>query len=139
MIEIHDHEFVRVEVPRALERSLQLALGGVHAPFFTLHGETAIVVVLRRDEWDRLAPRFASARAAGGFRLVTLHPPQLDGTFPIRLREALAAAGLSARPLPSFHNDYLLVPADEVERAIEAVRPLLAPAGHPADSADPDS
>ncbi len=129
MIEIHDHEFVRAEVPRALERSLQLALGGAHAPFFTFSEETAIVVVLRRDEWDRLAPRFASARAAGGFRLVTLHPPRPDAAFPARLREALVAAGLSARPLPSFHNDYLLVPAGEVERTVEAVRPLLAPAG----------
>lgn len=127
MIEIHDNEFVRVQVPVSLERSLHLALGGVHAPFFTLHEEGAVVVILRREEWDRLAPRFASARVTAGFRLVSLHPPHLDGAFAARLAAALSAAGLAARLLPSFHNDHLLVPGGELERTVEAIRPLLAP------------
>jgi hypothetical protein len=126
VVEVHDHEFVRVHVPRAVERSLHLALAGVHAPFFTLHEKETVVVILQREEWDRLAPRFASARVSEGFRLVSLHPPHLDGTFASRLTAALSAAGLSARLLPSFHNDHLLVPTRELDRTVEAVRPLLA-------------
>jgi len=136
VIEVHDHEFVRVQVPLSLERSLHLALGGVHAPFFTLRDEGALVVILRRVEWDRLAPRFASALVTAGFRLVSLHPPHLDGAFPARLAAALSVAGLSARLLPSFHNDHLLVPGGELERTVEAVRPLLAPVDRPPGAAD---
>jgi hypothetical protein len=126
VIDVHVHEFVRVHVPLSLERSLHLALAGVHAPFFTLHDEGTVVVILRREEWDRLAPRFASARVSGGFRLVSLRPSHLGGTFAVRLMAALSAAGLSARLLPSFHNDHLLVPGVELDRTVEAIRSLLA-------------
>jgi hypothetical protein len=126
VIEIHDHEFVRVQVPRSLERSLHLALGGVHAPFFTLHQKEAVVVVLRREEWERLAPRFASAQVMAGYRLVSLHPAHADGAFPARLGAALTSAGLSARLLPSFHNDHLLVPGAELAPTVEAIRKFLA-------------
>jgi hypothetical protein len=126
VLEIHDGEFMRVQVPVSFERSLHLALGGVHAPFFTLHEEGAVVVILRREEWDRIAPRFASARVTAGFHLVSLRPPHLDGEFPARLAAMLLTAGLSARLLPSFHNDHLLVSAGELQRTVEAIRRLLA-------------
>lgn len=125
MIEIHDGEFVRVEVPAYLARSLRLALRGVHAPFFTQPDDGAVVAVLRREEWARLAPRFAAARAAGGFRLVSIRPMRPDGEFLARLGGALAAAGAVARLLPSFHHDYLLVAGDELERTVEAIRHFL--------------
>ena len=126
MIEVHEHEFVRVHVPRSLERSLHLALAAVHAPFFTLHEGGTVVVILQQEEWNRLAPRFASARMSGGFRLISLHPPHLDGGFTSRLTAAISAAGLSARLLPSFHNDHLLVPGGELDRTVEVIRHLLA-------------
>ena len=126
MIEVHEHEFARVHVPRSLERSLHLALAGVHAPFFTLHEEGTVVVILQQEEWNRLAPRFASARTSGGFRLISLHPPHLDGGFASRLTAAISAAGLSARLLPSFHNDHLLVPGGELDHTVEVIRHLLA-------------
>jgi hypothetical protein len=125
VIDVHDGEFVRVQIPASLERSLHLALGGVHAPFFTLHEGTAVVVILRREEWEHLAPHFASAQPAAGFRLVSVHPVPGDTDFPARLTAALAAAGISARLLPSFHNDHLLVADDELDRTLAAIRHLL--------------
>ena len=125
MIEIQDGEFVRVQVPASLERSLRLALGGVHAPFFTIHEGMAVVVILRRDEWEHLAPRFASAHLTTGFRLVSIHPARGDSQFPARLTAALVAMGLSARVMPSFHNDHLLVANDELDRTLGAIRFLL--------------
>ena len=125
MIEIQDGEFVRVQVPAYLERSLHLALGGVHAPFFTMHEGAAVVVVLRREEWVHLAARFSSAHLTPGLRLVSVHPGRDDSQFPARLTAALATAGVSARLLPSFHNDHLLVTDDELERTLAAIRRLL--------------
>jgi hypothetical protein len=126
VIDIQDGEFIRVRIPALLERSLHLALGGVHAPFFTLHEGDAVVVILRREEWNHLAPRFVSGQPTAGFRPVSIHPPHLDGHFPARLNAALAAAGVAARLLPSFHNDHLLVAGGELDRTLEAIRRLLS-------------
>lgn len=125
MIQLHDGEFVRVRVPGYLERSLTLALGAVHAPFFTAHEGAAIAVVLRREEWDRLAARFASAQVVAGFRLISIQPAQADPDFPSRLRDALAEHGLAAQLLPSLHAEQLLVTGDELDRTVAAVRRLL--------------
>jgi hypothetical protein len=125
VIEIHEGEFARVRISAMLERSLHLALGGVHAPFFTIHEGDAVVVILRREEWDHLASRFVSVRPETGFRLVSICPPRPDRGFPARLSAALAAAGVTARLLPSFHNDKLLVAGMELDRALETIRRQL--------------
>ena len=124
MVHVHDGEFVRVRVPAYLERSLQIALGGVHAPFFTDHEGAALAVVLRRDEWDRLAPRFTAAEVSGGFRLLSLKRGP-DPWLPSSLRQALGERGVAACVLPSFHNDHLLVRDDHVQRCLEVIREIL--------------
>lgn len=129
MIEIQDGDFVCVRVPMMLARSLHLALGRTHAPFLAFREGDALEVILRREEWDHLAPRFVSAQAKAGFRLVSIHPPHLDGQFPSRLRATLAAAGLTARVLPSFYRDHLLVADVELDRTLEALRCLLDEVG----------
>lgn len=124
MTQVHDGEFVRVHVPAYLERSLQLALGSVHAPFFTARDGPAFTVVLQRDEWERLTSRFAAAEVATGFRLVIVEAPGPDPDFPARLRQALTQSGVSAALLPSFHNDYVLVRDDQVEACLTAISRL---------------
>lgn len=120
---VHDGEFVRVRVPAGLERSLQLALTGAHAPFFEHRDAGALDVVLREAEWARLAPRFAGAAVARGYRLVSLQPaPERTPA----LRRALAEAGVEAVLLPSFHHDHLLVRADQLERCLAALSRLPA-------------
>ena len=125
MVHVHDGEFVRVRVPAYLERSLQIALGGVHAPFFTDHEGATLAVVLRRDEWDRLATRFTAAEVRGGFRLLSL-PAGPDPLLPSRLRQVLDGRGVAAYVLPSFHNDHLLVRDDQVQRCLELIRQVLS-------------
>lgn len=125
MIEIRDGDFVCVRVPMMLARSLHLALGRTHAPFLAFHEGDALEVILRLEEWDHLAPRFVSAQAKAGFRLVSIYLPDLDGHFPARLRATLTAAGLTARVLPSFYRDHLLVADVELDRTLEMLRCLL--------------
>lgn len=120
--QVHDGEFVRVFVPAYLERSLQLALGTVHAPFFTERNGEAFAVVLQRQEWERVAPRFATAQVTVGFRLVTVVTPEMDSGFPARLRQVLTERGVSAALMPSFHNDYVLVRSDQLEACLQAIR-----------------
>lgn len=123
---VHQAEFVRVHVPGHLERSLQLALAGVLAPFFTDREGTRVTAVLQRGEWERLASRFASAEVTSGLRLVTVLVPGADAAFSARLRRVLAEGGVEAILLPSFHNDYVLVREDQVPRGLEAISRLLA-------------
>jgi len=122
---IHGGEFLRVRVPAYLERSLQLALAGVHAPFFEHRDAGALEVVLQGSEWERIAPRFAGATVTAGFRLVSVHPGP-DSAFPARLRRALNEDGVEAALLPSFHHDHVLVRDDQLPRCLEVVRQLLS-------------
>jgi len=124
-IQLHEGEFVRVRVPAGLERSLQLALAGAHAPFFGHREGGAFEVVLRASEWERIAPRFATAAVTAGFRLLSVSPGP-EATFPARLRRALAEGGVEAALLPSFHNDHVLVQADQLPRCLAVVSRLLA-------------
>lgn len=126
MVHLHDGEFVRVRVPVYLERSLQIALGGVHAPFFTDHEGTALAVVLRREEWERLAHRFVGAAVETGFRLVSFQPDASDLMLPSRLRHGLHKRGVGAAVLPSFHHDHLLVREDQAERCLELITRILS-------------
>ncbi len=122
---IHEGEFVRVRVPAYLERSLQLALAGAHAPFFEHREEGGLEVVLRGGEWERIAPRFAGSAVTRGFRLVSVNPGP-DSAFPARLRRAFDEHGVEAALLPSFHNDHVLVQDDQLQRCLEVVRRLLS-------------
>ncbi len=123
---VHEGEFVRVRVPAYLERSLQLTLEVVHAPFFSARDGQVFVVVLRHAEWLRLARRFASAEVDAGFRLVSVHPPATDAAFPARLARALTAQGIAAAVLPSFHTDHLLIRQDQVDRCLAVIRQALS-------------
>lgn len=127
MIAVQAGEFVQARVPAYLERSLTLALGGIHAPFFTFHEGTTIVVILRRDEWDRLAPRFISADWTAGFRLISVRPPSGDDRFPERLAAALREAGVGARLLSSLHADHLLVSPEQLGRTLAVIRAMVGP------------
>lgn len=125
MVHVHDGEFVRVRVPANLERSLQIALNGLHAPFFTDHKKTALAVVLRRGEWERVAQRFLGSEVETGFRLIAMQPHASDPAFASRVSRELGEYGLSAAVLPAFHHDHLLVPEAQTERCLEVIRRIL--------------
>lgn len=122
---LHPASFVRVRLPASMERSLQLALSAVHAPFFTVWDAGAIVLTLQEAEWARVAPRFLSAAVERGLRLISIDPPPDDPAFAGRLADAVAAAGVSASALPAFHQDHLVVPAEHADRCLAAMAPLI--------------
>ncbi len=118
---LHPAVFVRLRVPAYLERSLQLALRTVHAPFFTLREPDVLVVTLPEIEWTRLAGRFSSAAVERGLRLISIDEPPPDPGFVGRLAQAVAAAGVPASAFPAFHRDHLVVPAEHAQRCLETV------------------
>lgn len=122
---LHEAPFVRVRVPGYLARSLQLALGEVHAPFFTMREEDDFVVALREDEWARIAARFPSVQVERGLRLISVNPREDDPAFPRRLAAALADVGIQAAVLPAFHRDHLLVPAAVAETCLAVVQKVV--------------
>lgn len=124
-VRMYDAVFVRARVPVALERSLRLALGRVYAPFFSLREQDALVVVLREDEWARVAGRFPTAQVEQGLHLVSIAPPHNDTALASRLVQTLAAGGIAATALPSFYYIHLVVSADKAERCVAAVRQLM--------------
>jgi len=123
-IVVHEREFLRARVPGYLERSLQHALAGVAPPFFTYREGAVVIVVVERQEWEHLAPRFPAAAVTTGYRLVVVTPPGSDPAFPARLRRALAGGGIEAQLLPSFHNDYVLVRAADLDRCLALITAL---------------
>lgn len=129
ILQVRSEPFVRVTIPALLEHSLQLALDGVHAPFFVIHELGAIVAVLREDEWRRIGERFAPARVERGLHLVSL-PPAGDGAGDVTsLAAALRAAGVRGTLVPSFHHDHVLVRAEDAARCAVALQRWLVRGG----------
>lgn len=123
---LHPEMFVRVRVPRSLERSLHQALGTVHAPFFTVREPDEVVVTLLDTEWMRVAGRFSSAVLERGLRLISIDEVPPDPAFVNRLARAVAAAGVPASAFPAFYRDHLVVPAEYAQRCVDAVEQLFS-------------
>lgn len=125
-VQVHDALFVRARIPAALERSFRLTLGQVYAPFFTEREVDVLDVVLREDEWARVADRFVSAQVERGFRLVSINPPSQDDRFIERLTSALAAGQIPGSPLPTFHHFHLLIRPEQLDECLTALDRLIA-------------
>src|SRR2546421_2328543 len=110
-VALHPAAFVRARVPAMLQRSVQHALGAVHAPFFTVREPDVLVVTLQEIEWMRLAARFSSAAVERGLRLISIDQAPPDPAFVNRLALVVAAAGVPASNFPAFYRDHLGVPA----------------------------
>ena len=123
---MHPVPFVRVRVPGALERSLQLSLGAVHAPFFTVWDSGAVVLTLQEGEWARVASKFLSATVERGLRLISIDAMPDDPVFIRRLADLLTAAGVPASALPAFHRDHLVIRAEHADRCLAAIAQLAA-------------
>lgn len=123
---LHPGAFVRARVPVSLERSLQHALGAVHAPFFAVRESDALVVTLQEIEWTRMAARFSFAAVERGLRLISIDKAPPDPAFVSRLARVVAAAGVPASAFPAFYRDHLIVPAEYAQHCLDALRSLIA-------------
>ncbi len=123
---VHEAPIAKVRIPASLEHSLRRALAHVHAPFFATRERAAVAVVLREDEWGRLAKRFASAVVERGFRLISLDAFAHERTRVTQLQAMLAAEGIQGIVLASFHRDHLLIPATKVDHCLAVLDRLFS-------------
>jgi hypothetical protein len=117
-----------------LPRSAHMAAAGV----FAQHGEPFAMLIHAKDEVTLVLPADAIAeyekRIAGytdfgrAFRLISFYgvdDPNIIG-FMAALSTALAAAGVFIIPIGAFTRDHVLVFAEQLDTAFEALRKLQA-------------
>ncbi len=118
---VHEACMACVHVPAYLGPSLRLALPRVHGPFFAAREVDGVEVVLREEEWDRLAARFTSAVVTRGFRLLSVEGLAEDPADGVRLTTSLTALGIRGTLLASFYGTHVLIPAEDLTSCIAAL------------------
>ncbi len=130
---VAEGRFVVASVPASLAADARRLLADVHAPFsLTEHG-AEVSLMVREEEWDRLAPRLRGSAVERGFRLVTLDL-ELEWTvvgYLAAVTETLAREQIPVGVLSTFHRDHLLVREGDLERAMGAIRRLIGEAQLP--------
>ena len=95
-----------------------------------------VSAVLHADAWQKLAERFAEARVAGPYRLITF---DLALDFAVvgylaAVTSALAARGVSVYALSAHSRDHILVRRDDAAAARAALEELIAQARRQVDA-----
>jgi hypothetical protein len=90
--------------------------------------ETVTLVVSRR-KWLRMQNLFHKFRVVDVVKVLTLGVGRARKLEPclMAVGRILSEAGLGAAPLSSFHRDHILVPKQNLPRAVRLLRQFLAP------------
>ena len=93
------------------------------AVFMLLRDAHEVTLLLEEEDWRTMRHAAREARAASGFRLLTLNVelPWTTVGYLARVTEILAAAGLSVGALSAFSRDHLLVKQDELGVALRVL------------------
>lgn len=97
-------------------------------PFAALvRDKDEVTLVLPRITWDEVRPALEATAESGDYRLITFDLPLDLGLigYLATLTSVVAAHGVSVFPVSSFARDHIFVPADDFERAWEALRALI--------------
>lgn len=83
-----------------------------------------ITLVMPDEGWREFAHRLPDHRVAGPYRLLTFDfPLALDMVgFLALVSQVLAEAGVTVLAMSAFERDHLLLPADQFEQAVAALR-----------------
>lgn len=123
-----EQDYAIVDLPlSALDRAALLL--EVMEPFSTLIvDKDEVTLVLPTESWAVLREQFSEAEAAEGYRLITLDLPLELGLvgYIAKLTETVARAGASLLVFSAYQRDHLLVPADDFDRAMEALEALIS-------------
>ncbi len=86
-----------------------------------------VTLVLPTDSWTVLREQF-EAQAEEGYRLITLDLPLELGLvgYIARLTHVVAQAGVSLLVFSAYQRDHLLVPAEDFDRAMQALGALIS-------------
>lgn len=126
---VDEQEYTLIHLPAAAITAAAGVLAEIGEPFSTLIADKdEVTLVLPDDAWREFQARLPDHRATGPFRLITFDaplPPDLVG-FLALISHALAGAGVTILALSAFERDHLLVPADQLERAVTTLRAAQA-------------
>lgn len=88
----------------------------------------AVTLIVPRRKWLRMKNLFRKSRVVDTVKVVTLGIGRAKSLEPclIAVGRVLAEAEVGAVPLSSFHRDHILVPKQNLPRAVRLLRQLLA-------------
>lgn len=124
-----EQDYAIVDLPLdALDRAAPL-LKEVMEPFTALIvDKDEFTVVMPAASWGVMSEQFAEAEAETGYRLITLDLPlELDLVgYIAKLTDVVARSGASLLLFSAYQRDHLLVPADDLERAVQALEAWIS-------------
>ncbi len=100
---------------------------------FIREPKTVTLVVARR-KWLRMQNLFRRRRISATMRIVTLETARRGqiGRYLTAVGRILIGAGIEAAPLSSFHSDHILIPREDLPKAVRILRQFLAAGDMPA-------
>ncbi len=87
----------------------------------------SVTLIVARRKWVAMKNLFRESRISKTVRVITLLVPRLkdpEACLTVIAR-ALAESGLGAAPLSSFHRNHILVPKENLPKAIRLLRGIL--------------
>jgi hypothetical protein len=123
-----DTDYVVIKLPPNAITAAAGVIAEISEPFSALIiDKDEVSIVIPDEAWQEFQKRLAGASVLPSrYRLITLDvvlEPELVG-FMAHISAALAKVNISLLPLAAFSRDHLLVPADALDAALNALRQL---------------
>lgn len=127
-ITLHPDSFTIVSIDRSEEDKARGVIADL-VPFSSLTFDVAEVsLVVKAEDWTLLGERFEEYREEGPYRLITFDivlDLSIVGFMAVVSRR-LADEGVSIYALSTYLRDHILVKEGDCEKAVEALRSLIA-------------
>lgn len=127
-ITLHPDSFTIVSINRSEEDKAKGIIADL-GPFSSLTFDLAEVsLVVKTEQWGVLRERFEEYQEEGPYRLITFDivlDPSIVGFMAVVSRR-LADEGVSIYALSTYLRDHILVKEGDCEKAVEALRSLMA-------------
>ena len=120
--------YVIIRLPLTQLPEVVMLIKQLRAPLVSLTWDKdELSLVLPAETWKAWRPSFETLNESPEYRLITFDLPLDLGLvgYLALLAATVAEAGVSIYALSAFSRDHLLVPAEDFERAWEALRQLI--------------
>ena len=120
--------YVIIRLPLTQLTEVVMLIRQLRAPLVSLTWDKdELSLVLPAETWEAWRPSFETLNESPEYRLITFDLPLDLGLvgYLALLAATVAEAGVSIYALSAFSRDHLLVPAEDFERAWEALRQLI--------------
>ena len=124
---IQPGDLILVSIDKAEEEKVMAVVDTLEAFSSVTFDHAEVSLVLSSDDWDRLKGGFEGFEEEGPYRLITFDTV-LDLSivgFMAVVSARLAEAGVSIYALSTFLRDHILVKAEDVDKAVDALTDLI--------------